>query len=131
MARSSRFVPRDHLVVPTLWPFSESEVEWKLAHDPEDAVNLALAREQHGLAYRIEVLRAEYKNSVQDVALGLGETRGTLTLKLNGHAPTTPKDTVVWSWIVGEKGRYPSPEQLWDSPFPLPKFPFPRGRELP
>ena len=87
--------------------------------------------EQHALAYRIEVLRAEHKNSVQDVAIGLGETRGTLTLKLNGHAPTTSKDFVLWSWLVDEVRRFPSPKDLWAKPFPLPKFPFPRGRELP
>jgi hypothetical protein len=51
MSRTARFVPREYLVVPNLWGFSESEVEWTLAVDWDDAVHLARAREQHALAY--------------------------------------------------------------------------------
>ncbi|HTU36595.1 MAG TPA: hypothetical protein VMF35_01185 [Acidimicrobiales bacterium] len=131
MPRTAPFVPRDYLAVPNLWPFAEHEVEWTLAVDWDDAVHLARAREQHALAYRIGVLRAEHKNSVADIALVLKEGRGTLTSKLNGHLPATEDDLIRWSWLTGEKRRSYSPEALWGQPFRVPAFPFPRARELP
>jgi hypothetical protein len=80
-------VPRSYLEIPELWKYSEAEVQWKLSVDWHDAVHLAWAREQHFLAFRLGVLRAEHKNSVEDVALAIGEKRANLTLKLNGHHP--------------------------------------------
>jgi hypothetical protein len=116
--------------VPNLWPCSDSEVEWTLAVDWDDALHLARAREQHALAYRIGVLRTEHKNSVADLALALGESR-TLTLKLNGHTPATEDDLIGWGWLTGQKRKSYAPEDLWDHPFRLPVFPFSRGRVLP
>ena len=106
-------------------------MEWTLAVDWDDAVHLARAREQHPLAYRIGLLRAEQRNSVADLAVVLREGRGTLTSKLNGHLPATEDDLIRWSWLTGDKRRSYSPEALWDQPFRVPTFPFSRARELP
>ena len=72
------FVPRSYLEVVDLWKYSEAEVQWKLAVDWNDAVRLAWAREQHALAFRLGLLRAEHKNSVDDVAVAIGEKRANL-----------------------------------------------------
>jgi hypothetical protein len=123
-------VPRSYLVVPSLWPFAESEVEWRLALDWDDAVHLARAREQHALAYRIGLLRAEHKNSVSDIAIALKEGRGTLTSKLQGHIPATEDDLIRWAWLTGERRRSYAPEDLWEQPFRVPRFPFLRARTI-
>jgi hypothetical protein len=106
-------------------------MEWPLAVDWHDAVHLARAREQHALAYRIGVLRAEHVNSVADIALVLDEGRGTLTGKLNGHIPATEDDLIRWCGLTGEKRRSHGPEDLWEQPFRVPAFPFSRARDLP
>jgi hypothetical protein len=121
-------VPRSYLEAPRLWKYSDGEVKWKLAVDWHDAAHLARSREQHGLAYRIGVLRAEHKNSVEDIAVAIGEKRANLTLKLNGHHPATEDDLICWAWLVGVKRQSYTPEALWDQPFRIPKFPFPRAR---
>ena len=54
-----------------------------------------------------------------------------MTSKLNGHLPPTEDGLIGWSWLAGEKRRCYSPEALWEQPFRVPAFPFPRGRELP
>ena len=65
MPHAPRFVPCDYLVESNLWPFSESEVEWILAVDSDSAVQLAWAREQHALAYRMGLLRAKHRTPSQ------------------------------------------------------------------
>jgi hypothetical protein len=121
-------VPRSYLEVADLWKYSEAEVQWKLAIDWNDAVRLAWAREQHALAFRLGLLRAEHKNSVDDVAVAIGEKRANLTLKLNGHRPATEDDLILWAWLAGVKRQTFTPEALWDQPFRIPQFPFPRAR---
>ncbi len=99
--------------------------------DWDDAVFLEWARQQHALAYRLDLLRAQHKNSVEDLAVAIGEKRPNLSLKLNGQSPATEDDLIRWPWLAGVKRQSFTPEALWDQPFKLPKFPFPRGRELP
>ena len=102
MPSASRFVPRNYLKLPTLWKFSDREVEWRLAINLNDAVHLARSREQHALAYAVGVQRAKYKNSIQDVARAIGEKRPNLNLKLQGHHLATEDDLIRWAWLVGK-----------------------------
>jgi hypothetical protein len=121
------FVPRKKLVVEDF--FGEHEdVEWHLATDLTEALELARAREQHELAFEIFKQRRRHRNKVVDVATALGVHPNRLTVKLHGHVPATEADLVQWCWLTGERRRTYAPEDLWASPYPVARFPLERSR---
>ena len=58
--------------------------------------------------------------------MATGEKRSNLALKLNGHRPATEDDLIRWAWLASVKLQSYTPEALWDQPFRVPAFPFPR-----
>jgi hypothetical protein len=127
MPSKPSFVPREYLDVPGFFGIHE-EPTWKYAVGLTDAIHLARAREQHDLAYLIWLQRTEHKNSIEDMASTFGQRRENLWNKLKGKTPATEDDLIRWAWLVGEKRRSYRPEDLWEEPFLMPRFPMFRHR---
>lgn len=71
MTRTAPFIPGHYLVVPLVGPFFEHELAWRLAVGWNDAIDIARAREQDGLAY-LGLQRTEHYKSVAAFAMVLG-----------------------------------------------------------